>query len=301
MQKSLPTILAASALTLGVCPRAFARQSAIEPSINSRGKLIFTNNIENNPTPLPKAVRGIPGPAEISSVVPAPSSKLGSAVSALAASLKPDGMSATQMAPEEIARMITAISLQHGVDPELVAAVIKAESNYNQWAVSSKGARGLMQLIPATGQRFGVRNLFDARDNIQGGVRYLRFLLEKFDGNIELSLAAYNAGEGVVERLGRIPPYDETRAYVTKIRSVYTKKSALLLPLVVNTDSTPPVNTTPAPTVTPVAPAKTVAPPAPAPPAPAPAKAVALPEESRIYSRIDARGVSHFSNNGPLD
>src|SRR5215470_6890031 len=102
---------------------------------------------------------------------------------------------------------------------------MKTESNFNRFAVSNKGALGLMQLIPSTGRRYGVRDFFDPQQNIDGGVRHLKFLLEKFNGNLDLSLAAYNAGENLVERLGRVPSIPETANYVRKIRAMYKTKS----------------------------------------------------------------------------
>jgi len=119
--------------------------------------------------------------------------------------------------------LVESISRRNGVDPNLIDAMIRTESNYNAWAVSPKGAIGLMQLIPETGRRFGVQNFFDPQQNIEGGVRYIKYLLEMFDGNVDLSLAAYNAGENLVARIQRIPPFQETRDYVRKIRAVYTK------------------------------------------------------------------------------
>jgi hypothetical protein len=113
--------------------------------------------------------------------------------------------------------LIDNISARHGVDSRLVRAVIEVESNFDRHAVSPKGARGLMQLIPSTGARFGVSDPFDPAQNIDGGVRYLRFLLEMFDGNLSLSLAAYNSGENRVARLGRIPQIRETQDYVGKV------------------------------------------------------------------------------------
>jgi hypothetical protein len=109
----------------------------------------------------------------------------------------------------------------HAVSPALVRAVIQAESGWNVRAVSVKGALGLMQLMPATATALGVTDPFDPDQNIRGGVRYLRFLLDRYDGNFELALAAYNAGPGAVDRYGRkVPPYRETQAYVRKIVSV---------------------------------------------------------------------------------
>src|SRR5262245_16395115 len=126
--------------------------------------------------------------------------------------------------PQPLRALVNTISSNHCVDPALVRAVIKTESNFNRWAVSNKGARGLMQLIPETGARYGVRDFFDPQQNVEGGVQYLKFLLEKFNGNLDLSLAAYNAGENLVERLGRIPPIAETTNYVRKVRANYVKK-----------------------------------------------------------------------------
>lgn len=102
--------------------------------------------------------------------------------------------------------------------PEIVHAVIRAESAYRATAISHAGAAGLMQLMPATARRFGVRNRVDAEQNVRGGTQYLRWLLDRFDGDLRLALAGYNAGEGAVEKHGnRVPPYRETRDYVRKI------------------------------------------------------------------------------------
>ena len=120
--------------------------------------------------------------------------------------------------------IIDAASKTHGVDGALVHAVITAESGYNAAAVSKAGARGLMQLMPDTAARYGVRNIHDPRENINGGVRYLRDLIAMFNGNIELAVAAYNAGENAVIRHGnRIPPYAETVHYVPKVLGFYRK------------------------------------------------------------------------------
>ena len=106
---------------------------------------------------------------------------------------------------------------QHGVSADLVRAVIQAESGFNPLAVSPKGALGLMQLMPATARELGVSNPFQPGENIRGGVTYLAGLLTRFNQNVELALAAYNAGPGKVERYGDVPPYRETQAYVKKI------------------------------------------------------------------------------------
>lgn len=108
---------------------------------------------------------------------------------------------------------------RHGVDPQLVAAVAGAESAFDVRALSVKGARGLMQLMPATARRFGLAEdrIHDPAANVDAGTRYLAWLLERFDGDLALALAGYNAGEGTVERYGGVPPYRETRGYVQRI------------------------------------------------------------------------------------
>lgn len=109
------------------------------------------------------------------------------------------------------------------LDPKLVLEVIRAESNFDPRARSAKGALGLMQLIPATAQRFGVSDPYEPTQNIRGGMAYLRWLLDRFDGDLALSLAGYNAGEAAVDRYGGVPPYAETRAYVERILGRYMR------------------------------------------------------------------------------
>tara|TARA_R110002110_G_scaffold114322_8_gene283613 strand:- start:597 stop:1409 length:813 start_codon:yes stop_codon:yes gene_type:complete len=126
-------------------------------------------------------------------------------------------------APQEIRALVGELAPEYGLDPKLVLAVIQVESAYQTDAVSSANAQGLMQLIPATATRFGVRDAFNATENIHGGMRYLRWLLKRFKGDVTKTVAAYNAGEGAVQKYGGIPPYRETRNYVRKIRRLYTK------------------------------------------------------------------------------
>jgi Zn-finger nucleic acid-binding protein len=115
-------------------------------------------------------------------------------------------------------------SVRHGVDPYLIFLVMEEESHFNPGVVSPKGARGLMQLMPGTGARFGVRNPFNPAQNIEGGTRYLKELLKRFNGRVDLVLASYNAGEGAVARFGvRVPPYRETQSYVRRISKRYGK------------------------------------------------------------------------------
>ncbi len=117
----------------------------------------------------------------------------------------------------QFAADIREISLRHGVDPWLVESVIRAESAFNPTAVSRTGARGLMQLMPRTAAMLGVRDSFNPRENIEGGVRHLRYLLDRYPGNIPLAVAAYNAGERAVDSHRGIPPYAETQQYVQRV------------------------------------------------------------------------------------
>jgi len=212
---------------------AASAQDQIQKYVGADGRVVYTNNIAAN-TPVPTPTAPVAATVTPSQAVAAP-----------------------------INELIESIASSHGVDSALVKAMVKAESNFNRWAVSSKGARGLMQLIPTTGARYGVRDFFDPRQNIEGGVTYLKFLLEKFNGNLDLSLAAYNAGENLVERLGRIPPIAETRDYVRKVLANYGKSSGFVL-------------TTPTP-----------------------AAVVAAEEAPKFYVTIDGRGVKNFTNIAP--
>ena len=185
---------------------------------------------------------------------------------------------------EQYRPMVESISRKNGVDPNLIDAMIRTESNYNAWAVSPKGALGLMQLMPETGRRYGVSNFFDPEQNIEGGVRYMKYLLQMFDGNVDLSLAAYNAGENLVNRIQKIPPYAETRNYVRKIRAAYTKPKAPMAAITSELKSAS--STQPAPVVS--------------------SKIAAVPPEkveeapAPIAKWMDERGVRHFSNIEPL-
>lgn len=121
-----------------------------------------------------------------------------------------------------VSEMVEEAAKRHDVDPLLVHSMIQVESNYNPYALSPKGAQGLMQLMPATARRFGVRNSFDVKENIEGGVRYLKYLESLFPNEQELIIAAYNAGEGAVWKYGnKIPPYRETEQYVVRVGTRY--------------------------------------------------------------------------------
>jgi soluble lytic murein transglycosylase-like protein len=244
MQFRLSRILSGAVLMVAVMPFPSIAEDKIQAFVSSSGRIVFTNLMENIPIPVP--------------IVPQVAKVL------------------VEEMPASLQTLVATISANYGVDPGLVRAVIKAESNFNPWAISNKGALGLMQLIPSTGRRYGVQNFFDPQQNVDGGVRHLKFLLEKFKGNLDLSLAAYNAGENLVERLGRIPSIPETTNYVRKVQAIYrsTAPSAFVaaatLPRI--------------PSVTPATDAKQDA-----------AKA----ETPKIFRLIDDRGVSHFSNIGP--
>ena len=123
--------------------------------------------------------------------------------------------------PSEYDELISRAAADHSLDPRLVKSVMLVESGFNASAVSPKGARGLMQLMPSTATNHGVKNAHNPAENIAGGTKYLSRLLNLFDGNLEKSLAAYNAGESAVARYGGIPPYDETRDYVRKTLTAY--------------------------------------------------------------------------------
>ncbi len=129
----------------------------------------------------------------------------------------------TPLKPQEYAAEIDAASELFGVDAALVRAIMHAESWFQPQAVSRAGAEGLMQLMPATQQRFGVANAFDPIDNITAGVAYLAWLLDEFDRDLTRVIAAYNAGENAVKRHGGIPPYDETREYVRRVNILYRR------------------------------------------------------------------------------
>ncbi len=165
----------------------------ITAHLDSRGRVVFVNQARSSPTPK----------------------------QALAASGQARTAAKPNLGSSDLNRVILRSANRHQVDPDLVRAVVRVESNFNPNAVSPRGAQGLMQLIPATAERFGVRNPFDPVDNIEGGVRYLKFLLERFRGDLELTLAAYNAGENAVSRYNGVPPFRETRDYLLKISRIY--------------------------------------------------------------------------------
>lgn len=137
-----------------------------------------------------------------------------------------EGQDIVAKAPPEhrkVMDLVLKLAPEYGVYPRLAMAIIRAESNFNPGAISPKNAQGLMQLIPETAERFNVKKPFDPEQNIRGGLSYLRWLLAYFQGNVPLVAAAYNAGEGTVNRYSGIPPYAETRGYVKRIREIFKR------------------------------------------------------------------------------
>jgi soluble lytic murein transglycosylase-like protein len=138
--------------------------------------------------------------------------------------------SAVDMDRDGVEKLVREAAERHRMDPALVRAVIETESNWNPKAYSHKGAGGLMQLIPTTAQRYGAYDVFDPQQNIDAGVKYLRTLLERYNGNLDLALAAYNAGEGAVDRAHGVPSFRETRNYVQKVQNAYFRPGSGRMP-----------------------------------------------------------------------
>lgn len=121
--------------------------------------------------------------------------------------------------------MIKSIAAHHGLEPSLIHSIIQAESDYDPYAVSPKGAAGLMQLMPETAKRYGVNNVFDPWENIEGGVKYIKDLMKLFGQRTDHVLAAYNAGQNAVKKYGGVPPYPETKRYINKVKAAYPKST----------------------------------------------------------------------------
>jgi len=203
-------LLATAALSIAAVPA----QGQIRKLVEENGRIIFVNAEDNTPV-RPAKTRG-------GSSALAAASRTGAPVSSEEAA--PAGY--RLLSRVEIDKYVDEMSAKHKVDPELIRAVIVAESGYNPAATSRKGAQGLMQLMPGTAQQLGVRDAYNPKQNIEAGVRYLRALLDKYDGDLDKALAAYNAGEGAVARAGGVPGIRETQNYVQKITDRYFHSDA---------------------------------------------------------------------------
>jgi soluble lytic murein transglycosylase-like protein len=194
---------------IGLC--AMPAHAQIVSYLDSSGKRVFVN--ADPPTPArhgrPSLVKAAVGP----------NGELRTPQSQSEASAQ--DAAAIQANRDKIDKMVHEVAERYHVDPALIRAVVETESHWNPAAVSRRGALGLMQLVPETAHRMGVNDVFDPKQNLDGGVHYLRTLLERYNGDLDRALAAYNAGPGAVDRAGGIPRYRETRAYVQKVTDSY--------------------------------------------------------------------------------
>jgi len=204
--------IAATILLTGIGLCAAPVRAQVISAMDANGRRVFINADEpvkaRKPLPPAKANGNLPGRTTIFAPVASFPVAKGAGQQA-----KP--------ALGDLDRIVHEASARHSVDPALVRAVIETESSWNPAAVSRRGAVGLMQLVPGTAKRLGVDDAMNPEHNVDGGVRYLRTLLDRYNGNLDLALAAYNAGEGAVDRHGGIPPYRETRNYVQKVTEAY--------------------------------------------------------------------------------
>ena len=208
--KTTPILACIALIILALCPNPAAAQIA---SITDQGgRRLF---VDAEPPTLLKAK-----PAKSRGTIYLPGEATFSGNSRPWMSIDRDG----------VEKLVREAAERHHVDPALVRAVIETESNWNPRAVSRKGAGGLMQLIPTTAQRYGAHDLFNPEQNIDAGVRHLKMLLGRYNGNLDLALAAYNAGEGAVDRAGGVPHYRETKNYVQKVQNAYFRPGSGRLP-----------------------------------------------------------------------
>ena len=209
MTKTGTTVAVLAAVVWFALP--YTSHAQLASYVDEHGKVIYVNR----DSPAPRNGSTISSP----SAGPQASSAVSGA--SLASSTLETSGSLVNASEERLDRIVRAAAERHKVDPALVKAVISTESGWNARAISSKGAVGLMQLIPGTAQRFGVGNRFDPAQNVEGGTMYLRTLLDRYNGDLTKSLAAYNAGEGAVDRNGGVPQIPETQKYVQKVTDAY--------------------------------------------------------------------------------
>ncbi len=188
-------------------------------------------NIFNDISAVTRRIAEITGQPEVDAVNSSQGGSFAAMVSAAMPSADPQPISSTEGAAivpaPQIDRLVNANASAWGVDPALVKAIIANESGFDANATSKTGAQGLMQLEPATASQLGVTDPYDSAQNVWGGTRYVRGLLERFHGDTRLAVAAYNAGPGAVEKYGGVPPYAETRAYVENVLDSYQKYKSL--------------------------------------------------------------------------
>jgi soluble lytic murein transglycosylase-like protein len=202
---SLTACISLGALALCAASYAPTANAQIARSVDQTGREMFVNAEQ------PVTVKLASAKSRKTIYLPAESTFMGASRPAM--SIDRDG----------VEKLVKEAAERHNVDPALVRAVIQTESNWNPSAVSRKGAGGLMQLIPTTAQRYGANDVFNPQQNIDAGVRHLKWLLERYNGNLDLALAAYNAGEGAVDRAHGIPAFRETRDYVQRVQDAYFK------------------------------------------------------------------------------
>jgi soluble lytic murein transglycosylase-like protein len=173
------------------------------------------------PPTVSRVVVGQAASVSVKAGADAPQSRFGQVLSAAVSkgtpTTSPSKTSSTTPVPAQYTRLIQTTAKRYGVPPALVAAVVKAESGFDSRAESSAGAKGLMQLMDGTAKGLGVKDSFNPVQNVEGGVKYLRGLLERYDGDVRLALAAYNAGPGAVDQYGGVPPYEETQTFVGRV------------------------------------------------------------------------------------
>jgi len=205
---------------------AIVAHAQLTTYVDDRGTVVFTN--ADKPVPRNRSKGASTGPKSEPIAASAIQTGIAPATSAASPSMPSSPIASPLSKPvaQALDRIVLESAQKNHVDPELVRAVISTESNWNSAAVSSKGALGLMQLVPGTARLMGVGDAFDPAQNVDGGVRYLRMLLERYNGDLNKALAAYNAGPGAVDRFGGVPDFPETRDYVRKVTSTYYRPSS---------------------------------------------------------------------------